>query len=178
MKMGKQREEIYRELTPEGVGLCVAAGALAEGLTFVVMGIRLGSVPLPVLVFLWGLFGFLISGVLYLFDAMGTRVHEIREWTCQRKRVAALAAENELITAMKKDAAAAFAAAMCREGVLERVMASDIVKVTPTAMQRGNMLERENGYFVNEQTRAAQIIYSKKWAAENSADYELQRKAS
>ena len=53
MKMGKQKEEIYRELTPEGVGLCVAAGALAEGLTFVVMGIRLGSVPLPVLVFLW-----------------------------------------------------------------------------------------------------------------------------
>ena len=79
MKMGKQREEIYRELTPEGVGLCVAAGALAEGLTFVVMGIRLGSVPLPVLVFLWGLFGFLISGVLYLFDAMGTRVQENRE---------------------------------------------------------------------------------------------------
>ena len=53
--MGKQREEIYRELTPEGVGLCVAAGALAEGLTFVVMGIRLGSVPLPVLVFLYPL---------------------------------------------------------------------------------------------------------------------------
>ena len=143
-----------------------------------VMGIRLGSVPLPVLVFLWGLFGFLISGVLYLFDAMGTRVQEIREWTCQRKRAAAFAAENELITAMKKDAAAAFAAAMCREGVLERVMEPAAMKMTPEVLYRENLLDWEIKGSVDEKVSTAQIIYRKRWAAENSADYELQRKAS
>lgn len=90
MNMGNRSEEIYRELTPAGVGLCAVAGAMAEGLTFIVLGIRFGSVPLPVLVFLWGLFGILVSGVLFLFDSMGTRVQEIREWARRMKRMGVL----------------------------------------------------------------------------------------
>ena len=80
MNKGKHREEIYRELTPAGVGLCIITGAAAEAVTFLITGIRPGNVPVTVLVFLWGLFGILAAGFLFAADAAGERMREFLGW--------------------------------------------------------------------------------------------------
>ena len=92
MNTGKRNRELYRELTPAGAGLCAVAGAVAEGITFIMFGIRIGSVPVPVLIFLWGLFGILVSGVLILADSVESRIQEIKEWVCWAKDRNVLAA--------------------------------------------------------------------------------------
>lgn len=115
MNQGKQNEAIYRELTPAGIGLCAAAGAVAEGITFLVLGIRLESVPVPVMVFLWGLFGVLMSGVLILTDIAEAWIREVRAWADQKKRAAAWEAESDLIAAVRAEMEAAVAAAVRKE---------------------------------------------------------------
>lgn len=126
MNQGKRNEEIYRELTPTGIGLCAAAGAVAEGITFWVLGIRLENVPVPVLIFLWGLFGILMSGVLIFADTAEVWIGEIRARADQRKRAAAWQAENALIAAVRAEMEAAVAAAV-QNGIDGKIVSAQVI---------------------------------------------------
>lgn len=80
MNKDRKGQNIYRELTPAGVGLCIATGAAAETVTLLLTGVRLGSVPVAVGIFLWGMFGILSAGVLFLADIVIERLQNILEW--------------------------------------------------------------------------------------------------
>lgn len=68
--MKKRNEEVYIELTTAGVVLCAVLGASAEGIIFWGLGLRTEHIPFFAAVFLWGLFGFMVSGVLILADSL------------------------------------------------------------------------------------------------------------
>lgn len=80
MNRGRKREEIYRELTPIGIIVCMLAGAMAEGIIFQIFDIRLELVPAVVLFFLWGMFAFLSSGILVLADMSEEKLVQHRAW--------------------------------------------------------------------------------------------------
>lgn len=85
MNRGRQREEIYRELTPIGIIVCMLAGAMAEGIIFQIFDIRLELVPTAVLFFLWGMFAFLSSGILVLADMSEEKLAQYRAWRREEK---------------------------------------------------------------------------------------------
>lgn len=85
MNRGRRREEIYRELTPIGIVVCMLAGAVAEGIIFQIFEIRSELVPTAVLFFLWGMFGFLSSGILLLADMSEEKLVQYRAARRDRK---------------------------------------------------------------------------------------------
>lgn len=76
---GNQKEDIYRELTPAGLVLCLVIGAIAEIVILGGFGIRLGTELMPVVLFLWCVLGILAAGGLILADMGSCWMKEMRE---------------------------------------------------------------------------------------------------
>lgn len=102
MNRGNRNEEIYRELTVSGFLICMAAGAAAEALIFALFDIRLDMVPRVVLVFLWGMFGFLSSGILVLADIVETAIGERRMELQYRNQLKLAQHEAQMIAGLKQ----------------------------------------------------------------------------
>lgn len=102
MNRGNRNEEIYRELTVSGFLICMAAGAAAEALIFALFDIRLDMVPRVVLVFLWGMFGFLSSGILVLADIVETAIGERRMEIQYRNQLKLAQHEAQMIAGLKQ----------------------------------------------------------------------------
>ena len=103
MNRGNRKEEIYRELTVSGFLICMAAGAAAEALIFALFDIRLDMVPRVVLVFLWGMFGFLSSGILVLADIVETAIGERRMELQYRNQLKLAQHEAQMIAGLKQE---------------------------------------------------------------------------
>ena len=66
----KRNTDIYYELTGTGIMVCAVCGAAAELLIFLIFGIQIGAVPVPVIGFLWLLSSILASGVMIGFESL------------------------------------------------------------------------------------------------------------
>ena len=64
MERREQQQEIYRELTLEGKGVCALAGFLEETVVLWAFGIKVSMSPVLVLAFLWVLFCILTAAAL------------------------------------------------------------------------------------------------------------------
>ncbi|MCD7818723.1 MAG: hypothetical protein LUH07_06700 [Lachnospiraceae bacterium] len=73
-------QDIYRELTPAGTGLCAVLGLVAEIIIMLAAGIDVVQVPVVVLTFIWLLAGILVSGVVfYVVDISGIIIDWLEE---------------------------------------------------------------------------------------------------